>query len=95
MAGGTNSFGDDGSHFFALKFTPDGTLTWERIRAGGTAQGVDVAPDGSVVVAGVGARPELPGEFDAVVLKLDRYSTIYDGGAMKDTLNWLLVARKP
>jgi len=33
--------------------------------------------------------------LSAVVLKLDRYSTIYDGGAMKDTLNWLLVATKP
>ena len=71
VAGGTNSFGDGGSHFFALKFTPDGTLVWQRIRAGGTAQVVDVAPDGSVAVAGVGARPDLPGAFDAVVLKLD------------------------
>lgn len=29
------------------------------------------------------------------VLKLDRFSFVYGGGAMKDTLNWLLVARKP
>ena len=29
------------------------------------------------------------------VLKLDRLSPRYGGGAMKDTLNWLLVARKP
>jgi SAM-dependent methyltransferase len=28
-------------------------------------------------------------------LKLDRLSVIYGGGAMKDTLNWLLIARKP
>ncbi len=28
------------------------------------------------------------------VLKLDRLSPAYGGGAMKDTLNWLLVARK-
>ena len=28
------------------------------------------------------------------VLKLDRFSNIYGGGALKDTLNWLLVARK-
>ena len=30
-----------------------------------------------------------------MVLKLDRLSPIYGGGAMKDTLNWLVVARKP
>ena len=30
-----------------------------------------------------------------IVLKLDRLSPIYGGGAMKDTLNWLVVARKP
>lgn len=29
-----------------------------------------------------------------ITLKLDRLSPIYGGGAMKDTLNWLLVARK-
>jgi SAM-dependent methyltransferase len=29
------------------------------------------------------------------VLKLDRLSPIYGGGATKDTLNWLLIARKP
>lgn len=29
------------------------------------------------------------------VLALDRLSPVYGGGAMKDTLNWLLVARKP
>ena len=31
----------------------------------------------------------------SLVLKLDGFSHIYGGGAMKDTLNWLLVARKP
>ncbi len=30
-----------------------------------------------------------------LVLKLDRLSSVYGGGAMKDTLNWLVVARKP
>lgn len=29
-----------------------------------------------------------------VALKLDRLSPVYGGGAMKDTLNWLLLARK-
>jgi hypothetical protein len=29
------------------------------------------------------------------VLKMDKVSRIYGGGAMKDTLNWLLVARRP
>ncbi len=30
-----------------------------------------------------------------ISLRLDRFSPVYGGGAMKDTLNWLLVARKP
>ncbi len=30
-----------------------------------------------------------------IALKLDRVSPVYGGGAMKDTLNWLLVARRP
>ena len=29
------------------------------------------------------------------VLSLDRFSQRYGGGAMKDTLNWLVVSRKP
>jgi SAM-dependent methyltransferase len=28
-------------------------------------------------------------------LRLDRLSSVYGGGAMKDTINWLVVARKP
>ena len=34
-------------------------------------QGVAVAPDGSVYVAGVALRPGGAGEFDIVLLKLD------------------------
>jgi hypothetical protein len=30
-----------------------------------------------------------------IVLRADRLSPLYGGGAMKDTLNWLMVARKP
>lgn len=30
-----------------------------------------------------------------IILKLDRLSPLYGGGAMKDTLNWLLVAARP
>lgn len=33
--------------------------------------------------------------FGWMVLELDRVSRVYGGGAMKDTLGWLLVARKP
>jgi len=33
--------------------------------------------------------------FAWLVLRLDRLSVIYGDGAMKDTLNWLMVARKP
>ncbi len=30
-----------------------------------------------------------------IVLRADRFSTLYGGGAMKDTLNWLMIARRP
>jgi uncharacterized delta-60 repeat protein len=73
VVGGTSSFG---SHLFVLKFAPDGALAWQKIREGGTAQGVAVRADGTIAVAGVAGRAEVPGEFDVVVL------TLTDAGAL-------------
>jgi hypothetical protein len=73
VVGGTSSFG---SHLFVLKFTPDGGLAWQKIREGGTAQGVAVRGDGTIAVAGVAGREGVPGESDVVVL------TLTDAGAL-------------
>ena len=73
VVGGTSSFG---SHLFVLKFAADGTLTWQRIRAGGTAQGVAVRADGTIALAGVAAREGAPEGGDVVVL------TLTDAGAL-------------
>jgi uncharacterized delta-60 repeat protein len=75
VTGGTNSFGGFG-HLFVLRFAPDGTLVWQRIRsvatdeAVGTGEGIAVDADGNVYAAGVAPRPVV-GEFDMVLLKLD------------------------
>lgn len=51
---------------------------------------VRMAPGfGSIMSKGVNAG------LAWMVLSLDRFSRMYGGGAMKDTLNWLLVATKP
>jgi len=61
---------------FVLRFAPDGSLVWQRIRsvetggAVGTGQGIAVGSDGSIYAAGVSPRPEL-GDFDMLLLKLD------------------------
>ena len=85
------------SEFFVLKFTPDGTLAWQRTRAGGVAQGVDVGPDGSVAVAGVAGRQDVPGTFDAVVMKLDASGALvwqraYSAGEITDSRGGAAVA---
>jgi uncharacterized delta-60 repeat protein len=75
VTGGTNSFGGFG-HLFVLRFAPDGTLVWQRIRsvatdaAVGTGQGIAVGSDGSVYAAGVSPRTVI-GEFDMLLLQLD------------------------
>ena len=73
VVGGTSSFG---SHLFVLKFAADGTLAWQRIREGGTGQGVAVRADGTIAVAGVAARDGAPEGADVVVL------TLTDSGAL-------------
>lgn len=69
MTGGTNSFG--GSHLVVLRFAPNGTLVWQRIRADAAGEGIAVGPDGNVYAAGVAPRPGGLFEFDMVLLKLD------------------------
>jgi uncharacterized delta-60 repeat protein len=68
VTGGTSSFGDS---LFVLKFTPDGTLVWQRVWGPATGDGVAVAPDGSIYVAGNGPRPDGASGAAVVVLKLD------------------------
>jgi uncharacterized delta-60 repeat protein len=75
VTGGTNSFGGFG-HLFVLRFAPDGSLVWQRIRsvatdaAVGTGQGIAVGSDGNIYAAGVSPRAVI-GEFDMLLLKLD------------------------
>jgi Domain of unknown function (DUF5122) beta-propeller len=80
VTGVTDSFGGFG-HLVVLRFAPDGTLVWQRIRnvatdaAVGTGQAITVAPDGSIYAAGVSPR-EVVGEFDMLLLKLDPQGTL-------------------
>jgi uncharacterized delta-60 repeat protein len=75
VTGGTNGFGRFG-HLFVLRFAPDGSLVWQRIRsvamdaAVGTGQGIAVGSDGNIYAAGVSPRAVI-GEFDMLLLKLD------------------------
>ena len=79
VTGVTDSFGGFG-HLFVLRFAPDGTLVWQRIRdvatdaAVGTGEAITVAPDGSIYAAGVTPRAVV-GEFDMLLLKLDAEGT--------------------
>jgi hypothetical protein len=70
VTGGTNSFGESG-HLFVLRFAPEGTLVWQRIRAAAAGEGIAVGPDGSVYAAGRAPRPGGLVESDVVLLKLD------------------------
>jgi uncharacterized delta-60 repeat protein len=75
VTGGSATLGQFGP-LFVLRFAPDGSLVWQRIRsvetggAVGTGQGIAVGSDGSIYAAGVSPRPEL-GDFDMLLLKLD------------------------
>jgi uncharacterized delta-60 repeat protein len=75
VTGGTNSFGESG-HLFVLRFAPEGTLVWQRIRAAAAGEGIAVGPDGSVYAAGRAPRPGGLVESDVVLLKLDPQGTL-------------------
>jgi uncharacterized delta-60 repeat protein len=80
VTGTTDSFGGFG-HLFVLRFAPDGTLVWQRIRdvatdaAVGAGQAITVAADGSIYAAGVTPR-SVVGEFDMLLLRLDPQGTL-------------------
>jgi uncharacterized delta-60 repeat protein len=75
VTGTTDSFGGFG-HLVVLRFAPDGTLVWQRIRdvatdaAVGAGQAIAVGADGNIYAAGVVPRAVI-GEFDMLLLKLD------------------------
>src|SRR5712691_6016269 len=80
VAGGTErSFrpaSNDPGDLFVVKFDSAGTVVWQKIWGteldGEDGQGVAVAPDGHIYVAGVGPRPgAVSGGADTVLLKLD------------------------
>jgi uncharacterized delta-60 repeat protein len=82
-------FGNPSPKIFAVKFAPDGSLSWQRIWNGTTIRGlgrpdVAVSADGSVYVAGVTAD----NQNDAVLLKFDANGTLLWerawGGAASD-----------
>ena len=80
VTGTTDSFGGFG-HLVVLRFTPAGTLVWQRTRdvatdaAVGMGQAITVAVDGSIYAAGVAPRAVV-GEFDMLLLKLDPQGTL-------------------
>ena len=80
VTGGSDRFGQFGP-LFVLRFAPDGSLVWQRIRnvstaaSVGTGQAIAVAPDGSIYAAGVVPR-DVVGEFDTLLLKLDQQGTL-------------------
>ena len=93
VTGTTDSFGGFG-HFLVLRFAPDGTLVWQRIRdvatdaVVGAGQAIAVAADGSIYAAGVAPR-SVVGEFDMLLLKLDPQGTLswqrtYSAAAVAD-----------
>jgi uncharacterized delta-60 repeat protein len=101
VTGGTDSFGGFG-HLFVLRFAPDGTLVWQRIRdvstdvSVGTGEGIAVGPDGSVYAAGVEPGAQV-GDFNMVLLKLDSQGTLvwqraYSGGDINDARGGVAVA---
>ena len=85
----TDQFGNPSPKIFVVKFTPDGSLNWQKIWNGTTIRGlgrpdVAVSADGSVYVTGVTAD----NQNDAVLLKFDANGTLLWerawGGAASD-----------
>jgi uncharacterized delta-60 repeat protein len=101
VTGGTDSFGGFG-HLFVLRFAPDGSLVWQRMRsvatdaAVGTGQSIAVGSDGSIYAAGVSPRTVI-GEFDMLLLKLDHTGALvwqrtYSTGDVADARGGVTVA---
>lgn len=99
VTGSTSSFGAGENDIFALKFTSAGALVWQKTwgtSASDDGQGVAVASDGSVYVAGVTPRPNTF-EFDVVLLKLHPdgnlvWQKMYSAGTGTDARGGVTVA---
>jgi uncharacterized delta-60 repeat protein len=101
VTGNSDSFGGFGHQFF-LRFAPDGTLVWQRIRSVATdaslgiGQGIAVAADGSVYGAGAVPGSEI-GAFDLLLVKLNPDGTLvwqrsYSAGDVADARGGVTVA---
>jgi uncharacterized delta-60 repeat protein len=103
VTGSTRSFGAGEEDLFLTRFSPDGTLIWFKTwGAAGVVeegQGVAVAPEGNIYVAGVAPRASDPFQFqfDAVVLKVDPAGNViwqraFAGGDVTDARGGVAVA---
>jgi uncharacterized delta-60 repeat protein len=99
VTGASNSFGSTEA-LFILKLTPNGSLVWQQTwstSSGATADGIAVAPDGSVYVAGGAPRSGATFGFDILVLKLDAaghlvWQRAHTAGEIVDTRGSVTVA---
>jgi hypothetical protein len=97
LVGTTTSFGPSLHGLFVLKFDASGVLLWQKFWDGANGDGVGVAPDGSVYVAGTIARPGGLAEFDVLALKLTPGATLlwartYAAGDVADARGGMAVA---
>lgn len=96
VTGGSRAADASAEDLFVTRFSADGALlwfkTWGMPDASEKGQGIAVAPDGNIVVAGVGPRAGDPFafQFDAVVLKVDADGNViwqraFGGGDVADS----------
>ena len=100
VTGSTSSFGAGSGDIFAIKFASDGTLVWQKTwgtSEGEGGDGVAVAQDGSIYVAGVGPRSGAIGGANVVLLKIDSIGNLvwqrtYAAGEIVDARGGVTVA---
>ena len=100
MTGSTSTFGAGSGDIFVIKFTSDGALVWQKTwgtEGGEGGDGVAVAQDGSVYVAGVGPRSGAIVGADVVLLKINPdgdlvWQRTYAAGEIVDARGGVTVA---